>query len=94
MKEVKKLKLSKLETVRVTAVMARYAQGREMRQDHTALRDGVEELRVDGDHRTFRVYFGRVDDGLVLLCLHFKSKKKQRDDVAINLAALRLKKYQ
>lgn len=30
----------------------------------------------------------------MLLCLHFTSKKKQRDDVAINLAVQRLKKYQ
>jgi len=94
LKEVTKLKLSVGESERVTAVMTRYARGRAMPGDHKLLRDGVEELKVSGDHRTFRVYFGRVEGGLVLLCLHFKSKKKQRDDEAIDLSALRLKKYQ
>lgn len=93
LKDMQRLKLSKPEFLRVTTVMTRYAQGRAMPRDHGYLRDGVEELRVSGDRRTFRIYFGRVEGGLVLLCLNFTSKKKQRDDVAIDLAAQRLKRY-
>lgn len=93
LKEVTKLKLSTREVVQMTAVMTRFAEGRAMRRDHAYLRDGVEELRVSGDRQSFRIYFGRVEGGLVLLCLHFTSKKKQRDDEAIDLAAQRLKKY-
>lgn len=51
LKEVKRLKLSTLEAVRVTTVMTRYAEDRAMRGDHSYLRDGVEELKVSADNR-------------------------------------------
>lgn len=92
-KETAKLKLAKGEVVRVQAIMSRYAEGRAFPKDHKVLRDGVEELKIAGYDRTFRVHFGRVDDELVLLCLHFSSKKTQVDAKAIDLAAARLRQF-
>lgn len=91
--EIKKANLTTDEVTRLADLMGRFASGRTFRKDHKRLRDGVEELRLDGDHRIFRLYFGRIENGMVLLTLHFNSKKKKRDDDAIDLAADRLKRW-
>jgi putative component of toxin-antitoxin plasmid stabilization module len=94
MKELKKLGLKVDEAASLARVMDRFAGGRTFRRDHKVLRDGVEELRIDGDRRTFRVYFTRVGDGeLVLLCLHAHSKKKDNDRDAVDLALQRRRKH-
>lgn len=89
MKELKKLDLSRDEAATITRVMARYAEGRALRRDHKDLRDGVQELRIEGNRRTFRIYFTRIDEGLVLLCLHVHAKKKNNDRDAVDLAVAR-----
>jgi putative component of toxin-antitoxin plasmid stabilization module len=89
LKELRKLNLSRDEAATVTRVMARYAEGRALRRDHKILRGGVEELRIEGNRRTFRVYFTKVEDGLVLLCLHAHAKKKDNDRDAVDLAVER-----
>ena len=91
--EIKRTNLTPDEATRLANLMDRFASGRTFRKDHCRLRDGVEELRLDGNHRIFRLYFGRIDSGLVLLMLHFKAKKKDNDRVAIDKAADRLKRW-
>lgn len=91
--EIRKAKLTQDEATRLADLMSRFGSGRTLRKDHKRLRDGVEELRLDGDRRIFRLYFGRIENGLVLLALHFKAKKKDNDRDAIDVAADRLKRW-
>lgn len=91
--EIDKLKLSPTEKARLRALMRRFAEGSVLPNDHSHLRQGVEELRLDGNHRIFRLYFGRPGDGLILLALHFQSKKRTRDRRAVDLAVKRLQEW-
>ena len=91
--EITKAKLTNDEVTRLIHLMRRHASGGTFRADHKRLRDGVEELRLSGQRRTFRLYFARIDEGLVLLALHFNIKKKNNDRDAIDLAAERLKRW-
>jgi putative component of toxin-antitoxin plasmid stabilization module len=91
--EIRKAGLTNDEGTRLADLMRRHASGRTLRADHKRLRDGVEELRLRGERRTFRLYFARIDEGLVLLALHFNIKKKNNDSDAIDLAADRLKRW-
>lgn len=93
-RELKKLGMLATEAAKLVTVMDRFAKGVCYPNDHKRLRDGVEELRVKGQRRQIRLYFGRVDEGLVLLCLHVNFKKRQRDGHAIDLAVDRLKRFQ
>lgn len=94
LKEIKKCGFSKRELADLQVLMDRHSAGRTLRHDYKPLRDGVHELRLSGNNRIFRLYFGNADDGLVLLALHFAPKKKQKDDDAIDLAVRRLKEWQ
>lgn len=89
MKELKKLDIARDEAATLARVMERFAGGKALKRDHKRLRDGVEELRIDGNRRTFRLHFTRIDGGLVLLCLHAQSKKKDNDREAVDLAVQR-----
>jgi len=89
--EIKKAKLTPDEGTKLALLMTRFASGRTLRADHRRLSGGVEELRLQGHRRTFRLYFARIDGGLALLPLHFKIKKVDNDKVAKALAADRLK---
>jgi putative component of toxin-antitoxin plasmid stabilization module len=91
--EIKKAKLTMDEATRLTDLMNRFRSDGTFPKDHKRLRDGVEELRLSGDRRDFRLYFGRVENDLVLLMLHFKAKKKNNDSDAIDLASHRLKRW-
>lgn len=91
--EIKKANLTNDEVTRLADLMSRHRFGRTLRADHKRLRDGVEELRLRGERRTFRLYFARIDGGLVLLALHFNIKKKKNDSDAIDLASDRLKRW-
>jgi putative component of toxin-antitoxin plasmid stabilization module len=91
--EIKKTHLTRDEAAKLVELMARFREGRTLPRDHKPLRDGVEELRLSGQRRTFRLYFGRLDDGLVLLALRFNIKKKQNDRLGVDLAAVRLKQW-
>lgn len=92
-RELRKLGLQTTELAKVAVVMDRFAKGKAMANDHKVLRDGVEELRIDGHRRIVRLYFARIGGGLVLLCLHVQIKKKDLDRDAVSLAVTRLAKY-
>lgn len=85
--------MSRHEAGRLKDLMDRYLEGRSLSADHKKLRDGVHELRLDGDGRIFRLYFAHEAGGDVLLALHFAGKKAQRDPAAIDLAIARLKDW-
>jgi phage-related protein len=54
---------------------------------------GLYELRVDGHRKTYRIFFGQVNDKIILL--HIIIKKSQRTPLKdIRLASERLKQYQ
>lgn len=92
-KEMGKLKLSSWDAVRVADAMERVAAGQALPGEVKALRDGVLEVKVNGQRRTYRMLYAELDGGLVLLGLHFFAKKVQnaRDDV--DLAAKRLRSW-
>lgn len=93
-KDIRKAGLTAWEAGRVQEMMDRVARGSaRLRLDFKPLRDGVSEILVDGHNRTFRLMYAEVDDGLVLLALHFISKKKQNDRQAVELAVQRLRAW-
>lgn len=77
-------------------LMVDFAAGRTGPKDHKRLRDGVEELRLAGDRRAIRLYFGRCDDddGFVLVAVHIQVKKVDNDRRAVDLAVRRWRDYQ
>lgn len=94
-KDLRRARLTKWEAGRVDFVMTRVADGEaRIGKDCKPLRDGVSECLIDGHDRTFRLMFAEVDGGLVLLALHFISKKKQNDRDAVGLAISRLRTWQ
>jgi hypothetical protein len=92
-KDIKNAKLTLWEAARLEDLMERAADDRLFRHDITPLRDGVNELRLDGDHRIFRLAYAEVNVGAVLLALHFFPKKKMRDGHAVNLAVKRFEEW-
>ena len=92
-RELSKLGLDRVEAATVSKVMDRFREGKTQPKDHKVLRDGVEELRIRGNRRIIRLYFGRIDNNLVLLCLHIHIKKKNNDKDAVDLAVDRLRGY-
>lgn len=92
-KEIRKAGLTQDEATRLANLMQRFLEGRTFPKDHKVLREDVEELRLDGDRRIFRLYFSKTHEGFVLLALHFNGKKKDRDNDAVNLAAKRLRDW-
>lgn len=93
-KDIRKAGLTRWEAGRVQEMMDRVARGSARpRLDFKPLRDGVSEILVDGHNRTFRLMYAEVDGGLVLLALHFISKKKQNDRQAVELAVQRLRAW-
>ncbi len=73
--------------------MERLGQGRTLRGDVKPLRDGVFELRARVGRRSFRLAYAEVDDGLVLLALHFFVKKSQVAPHDVKLAVDRLRDW-
>lgn len=90
-KEIRKAGLNRHEAARLERLMRRRAEDREMGADDLPLTgaDGLRELRMRGNHRIFRLVYAVEDDGLVLLALHFFTKKKQVDEQALDVAARR-----
>ncbi|MGH3928724.1 MAG: type II toxin-antitoxin system RelE/ParE family toxin, partial [Pseudonocardiaceae bacterium] len=91
--ELRDAKLSAYEVAKLQLLMERLAEGQPMPQDGKALRDGVCELRAKVGQRSFRLAYAEVDDGLVLLALHFFFKKSQVARHDIDLAVDRLKDW-
>lgn len=76
--EIDKAGLTQTERARLGVLLDRVASGRTMRADVTTLGDGIEEVRLSGDQRIFRLLFARVEDQHVLLAIRFFSKKSQK----------------
>lgn len=93
-RELRKVRLTGWEAGRLDDTMKRIAEGAGRPGiDFKPLRDGVLECLVDGQRRTFRLFYAELADRPVLLALHFISKKKQVDRDAIDLAVTRLKDW-
>ncbi|GAB3458674.1 type II toxin-antitoxin system RelE/ParE family toxin [Actinophytocola sediminis] len=92
-KEIKKAGLTLGELGQLDEVMARVAEGRTLPKDTKPIRDGVHQFKLNLRQRSYRLLYAEVDDGLVLLALHFFSKKKQKDQDAVDLAVDRLRTW-
>lgn len=92
-KEIKKARLTKHEHGRLEALMERVADGDVLPREVKDLRDGVRQFKFDVADHSYRLLYAEVDDGLMLLALHFFSKKQQNDRRAINLACKRLRDW-
>ena len=94
-RDIRKCRLTPEELSRIEGVMGMFVTGGLGVRDHDELPGRtIEELRISGDHRIIRVYFGRDDGALELLAVHVQIKKKNRDNTALNLAEKRWKAYQ
>lgn len=93
-KEIEKHRLNRAELAKLQVIMNRVAEGRARAGDVKALRDGVLEVRVQVANRQIRLAYAEVDDGLVLLALHFFHKQRQVEARLIDTAVDRLKDWQ
>lgn len=93
LREIKKAGLTRGELGRLDEVMERVAEGRTLPKDTKYIRDGVHQFKLHLQQRSYRLLYAEVDGGLVLLALHFFSKKKQVDQDAIDLAVDRLRTW-
>ena len=76
MHEILKAKLTNPETQSLDELQRRYARGEALPKDARVLKPlGLEELRLFGNHRSFRILFVRRGSGLILLALTFAEKK-------------------
>lgn len=93
-KEIRQLGLSVGESTRLAQLMEDHRLDRTGPKDHKKLDRGVEELRLAGDRRAIRIYFGRVDNETVLLvAVHAKQKQRDNDRTGKDLAARRLQGF-
>lgn len=92
-KDIQRAKLKLHELGRLQEVMDRVAEGRALPKEVKYLRDDVYEFKLNLAQRSYRLLFAEVDGGLVLLALHFFSKKKQVDRDAVELAVDRLRRW-
>lgn len=93
LKELRKLGLNAHEATRLAKVMDRVRRGEALPRETKYLRDGVWEIKFTAVKREIRLYYGKLEDDLVLLALHCHAKKKDLDKDAVDLAAERLRKH-
>lgn len=75
-------------------VMRRVATGANLKRDVKHLRGDIYEVRIDGDHRIFRLLFSREGSENVLLGLRFFGKKSAKTPQSeIDLANQRLRHW-
>jgi len=92
-KEIRKQKLTPAEAARLQDLMDRVLAGETMPKDVKNLGDGVLEFKLHLDHRSYRMAYAEVDDGLVLLALTFFRKTQRRQPKDVERAKDRLKAY-
>ena len=92
-KEIEAARLSKGELGRLGELMDRVAEGRTLPKDVKDLHNGVLEFKLNLRQRSYRLLYAEVDNGLILLALHFFSKKTQVDRKAVDLAVERLRQW-
>ncbi len=86
--------LSQHEASRISMVMRRVATGANLKRDVKHLRGDIYEVRIDGDHRIFRLLFSREGSENVLLGLRFFGKKSAKTPQSeIDLANQRLRHW-
>lgn len=88
-RDIRKARLTLNEVARLESVRKAFARGEAGVLDHKVLRKGIEELRVDGENRILRLYFGRREETSVLVAVHVQVKKKNNDRAAVDLAITR-----
>ncbi|MEU0613468.1 type II toxin-antitoxin system RelE/ParE family toxin [Streptomyces albogriseolus] len=76
-KDMAKCKLNRHETTKLRTLMERVRLRRTLPGDVKSLGGDLLEVRLDGDHRIFRLLYAEEEGGLVLLGLGFFQKKTQ-----------------
>ncbi|MGW6850313.1 type II toxin-antitoxin system RelE/ParE family toxin [Streptomyces virginiae] len=76
-KELTKCKLTRAENARLKILMERVRTRQTLSGDVKSLGGDLLEVRLDGDHRIFRLLYAEESDGLLLLGLTFFQKKTQ-----------------
>lgn len=92
---IKAARLNKTEQTKLRALMQMQARG-ELEfptVKHLTDAEGLWEIRMRVDRRSFRLVFADVGDGLVLLAVHFFEKKTNLAQRDIELAVRRYKEW-
>ncbi|MED7954331.1 MULTISPECIES: type II toxin-antitoxin system RelE/ParE family toxin [unclassified Streptomyces] len=77
-KELQKADLAPHERARLFVLLNRVKERQTLPGDVKDLGDDLLEVRLTGDHRTFRLLYAEESGGLVLLALSFFQKKSQK----------------
>ncbi|WP_327680831.1 type II toxin-antitoxin system RelE/ParE family toxin [Kitasatospora sp. NBC_00458] len=77
-KELQKADLAPHERAKLFVLMNRVKDRQTLPGDVKDLGSGILEVRLTGDHRTFRLLYAEQAGGLVLLALSFFQKKSQK----------------
>ncbi|MFF1903190.1 type II toxin-antitoxin system RelE/ParE family toxin [Kitasatospora sp. NPDC058218] len=77
-KDLQKARLATHERARLFVLMNRVKQRQTLPGDVKDLGNDLLEVRLTGDHRTFRLLYAEESEGLVLLALSFFQKKSQK----------------
>ncbi|WP_455359052.1 type II toxin-antitoxin system RelE/ParE family toxin [Streptomyces sp. SYSU K21746] len=76
-KELAKCKLTRTEQAKLRTLMERVRLNQTLPGDVKSLGGDLLEIRLDGDHRIFRLLYSEESSGLLLLGLSFFQKKSQ-----------------
>ncbi|MFD8967447.1 type II toxin-antitoxin system RelE/ParE family toxin [Streptomyces sp. NPDC059568] len=88
-KELAKCKLTRAEQAKLRTLMERVRLNQTLAGDVKSLGGDILEIRLDGDHRIFRLLYSEERDGLLLLGLSFFQKKTQATPPGRKLTANR-----
>ncbi|MFE7898642.1 type II toxin-antitoxin system RelE/ParE family toxin [Streptomyces sp. NPDC057424] len=88
-KEMDKCKLNRFEKAKLRTLMERVRLRQTHQGDVKSLGGDLLEVRLDGDHRIFRLLYAEEEGGLVLLALSFFQKKTQATPPVQKLTANR-----
>lgn len=89
----KELKKDTYRLAKLRGLMARIRSGQTLPRDVKSLGDGLYEGRLSLQGNEWRIFYARRDGGLVLLALHFTSKKRPTIPRAIKKARARLNEW-
>ncbi|MGW3299187.1 type II toxin-antitoxin system RelE/ParE family toxin [Streptomyces rubiginosohelvolus] len=88
-RELKKCKLTTEEQAKLKVLMQRVIDNKTLPGDVKSLGGDLLEVRLDGDHRIFRLVYSEVSGGLLLLGLMFFQKKTQATPLTVKRSATR-----
>lgn len=93
--EVKRLKLSRTDALRLDELTIRVAENRALPKDVKHLRNHIYEMRLRVPRGAVRVLYARIEGGVVILCLRaFLKKTPKTPPEEIDRAEKRLRKWQ